>query len=52
MAMAKSIPTFERKNRKLHNFCKKYQNLACNDLLKSPLNFPFTQKVSKYLITN
>jgi succinate-acetate transporter protein len=42
MAMADSMPSFERKKRKCHNFCKKCQNLACDGLLESPLNFPST----------
>jgi hypothetical protein len=52
MAMADSMPSFERKERKCHNFCKKYQNLACDGLLESPLNLPSTKKVSKNPITN
>jgi hypothetical protein len=51
-AMADSIPLFERKKINHHNFCIKYQNLACNGLLESPLNFPSIQKVSKNPITN
>jgi hypothetical protein len=52
MAMGDSMPSFERKKRNHHNFCKKCQNLACNGLLESPLNFPSTKKVSKNPITN
>jgi hypothetical protein len=52
MAMANNMPSFERKKRKRHNFCKKCQNLASDGLLESPLNFPSTQKVSKNPITN
>jgi hypothetical protein len=52
MAVADSMPSFERKKRKHHNFCKKRQNLACDGLLESPLNFPPTKKLSKNPITN
>jgi hypothetical protein len=45
MAMADSMPSIERKKRKRHNFCKKCQNLACDGLLESTLNFPFTKKL-------
>jgi hypothetical protein len=47
MVMVDSMPSFERKKRKHHNFCKKCQNLACDGLLESPLNFPSTQKFKK-----
>jgi hypothetical protein len=46
-AVTNSMPSFERKKGKCRNFCKKCQNLACNGLLESPLNFPSTKKVSK-----
>jgi hypothetical protein len=52
MAVADSMPLFESKKKKRHNFCKKCQNLACDGLLESPLNFPSTKKVSKNPITN
>ena len=41
-----------RKKRKHHNFCKKCQNLACNDLLESSLKSLSIKKVSKNPITN
>ena len=52
MAVADNMPSFERKERKCHNYCKKCHNLACDGLLESPLNFPFTKKVSKNPNTN
>jgi hypothetical protein len=52
MAMADSMPPFQREKRKRHNFCKKCHNLAYDGLLESPLNFPCTKKVSKNPITN
>jgi hypothetical protein len=52
MAAVDNMPSFERKKRKHHNFCKKCQNLACDGLLESPLNFPPTKKLSKNPITN
>jgi hypothetical protein len=52
MAMADNMPSFERKKRKHHNFCEKCQNLVCDGLLESPLNFPSTSKVSKNPIPN
>jgi hypothetical protein len=52
MAVADSMPSFERKERKCHNFCKKCQNLACDGLLESHLNFPSTKKVSKKPVIN
>jgi hypothetical protein len=52
MAVADCMPPFERKKRKRHNLCKDCQNLACDGLLESPLNFPSTENVSKNQITN
>jgi hypothetical protein len=52
MAMADSMPSFERKERERHNFCKKCQNLASDGLMESPLNFPSSKKISKHPITN
>jgi hypothetical protein len=52
MAVADSMPSFERKKRECHKFCKRCQNLASDGLLESPLNFPSTRKVSKNPITN
>jgi hypothetical protein len=45
MVMVDSMPSYERKKRKP-------QNLACDGLLESLLNFPSTRKLSKNPITN
>jgi hypothetical protein len=52
MTMLDNIPSFEKKKKKRHHFCKKCQNLACDGFLESPLNFSSTKKCSKIPITN
>jgi hypothetical protein len=47
VVVANNMPSFERKKKKRKNFCKKCQNLACDGLLESPLNFPSTKNISK-----
>jgi hypothetical protein len=42
-----ACPHLKGKKRKHHSFCKRYQNLACDGLLESPLNFPSTKKIHK-----
>jgi hypothetical protein len=52
MAVVDSMLLFERTKEKCHNFSKKCQNLACDGLLESPLNFLSAKKDSKNPIIN
>ena len=50
--MLPKLPSNEMNFANHHNSYNKGQNLACNGLLESPLNFPSPKKVSKNAMTN
>jgi hypothetical protein len=47
MAMANSMPSFERKKIKHFNLWENCQNLECNNLVGKPFEFHIYQKIFK-----